>query len=148
QPRVKAHRPDISKISQTRDHLIVFPGTPGEPQPRVKAHQSPSVQQHVQTAVLSPSPSSSSERRLASRSKSQLPVPSSRGQQTRAPAAVSNNNQSPVQTPPSSSSRRTKQVPSSSSNNNNRRNNMNDSSQSHRDIWILHRDLHESNNNQ
>ncbi|XP_013865716.1 cortactin-binding protein 2, partial [Austrofundulus limnaeus] len=39
--------PDISKISQTRDHLIVFPGTPGEPQPRVKAHQSPSVQQHV-----------------------------------------------------------------------------------------------------
>uniref|UniRef100_A0A3Q1ETH7 Cortactin-binding protein 2 n=1 Tax=Acanthochromis polyacanthus TaxID=80966 RepID=A0A3Q1ETH7_9TELE len=91
--------------------------------------------------------------------KSQLPVPSSRGQQTRAsPAATSSNKNSsspsPIQTPPnrsrntnsssSSSSSRTKQAPSSSSNNNYR--NI-DNNQSLEDIWILHRDLHENNNN-
>uniref|UniRef100_A0A1A8HKL0 Cortactin-binding protein 2 n=1 Tax=Nothobranchius korthausae TaxID=1143690 RepID=A0A1A8HKL0_9TELE len=82
----------------------------------------------------------------APRSRSQLPVPSSRGQQTR---LCSN---SRIQTPSSHSrstanSSRTKQVPLSSSSNNNYHN-MNDSSRSHKDIWILHRDLHESNNNQ
>uniref|UniRef100_A0A3P8T2A8 Cortactin-binding protein 2 n=1 Tax=Amphiprion percula TaxID=161767 RepID=A0A3P8T2A8_AMPPE len=91
--------------------------------------------------------------------KSQLPVPSSRGQQTRAsPAATSSNNNSSsspssIQTPPNrsrntnSSSSRTKQAPSSSSSNNNYYRNNIDNNQSHEDIWILHRDLHENNNN-
>uniref|UniRef100_A0A3P8T093 Cortactin-binding protein 2 n=1 Tax=Amphiprion percula TaxID=161767 RepID=A0A3P8T093_AMPPE len=101
----------------------------------------------------------SSDRRSGPRTKSQLPVPSSRGQQTRAsPAATSSNNNSSsspssIQTPPNrsrntnSSSSRTKQAPSSSSSNNNYYRNNIDNNQSHEDIWILHRDLHENNNN-
>lgn len=127
---------------------------------------SPAIYLSVQTAVRQSSRSSSqaavqsSDRRLSPRNRSQLPVPSSRGHQTRVSAAATSKNSSSgspsrTQTPPSrsrtttnSSSSRTKQVPPSSSNNNNLYcNNINDNNQSHEDIWILNRDLHESNNN-
>ncbi|XP_076589214.1 cortactin-binding protein 2 [Chaetodon auriga] len=160
--------PDISKISRAKDDLILFSGSPSEATPPHEAEQETAAQQRPQTTVVRPSSRGSgqasvqsSERRSGPRAKSQLPVPSSRGQQTRASAAAtsSNNNggsPSRTQTPPSrsrgtansSSSSRTKQVPPGSSNNNNTyyRNNINDNNQSHQDIWILHRDLHENNN--
>ncbi|XP_073327435.1 cortactin-binding protein 2 isoform X2 [Pagrus major] len=164
--------PDISKISQAKDDLILFSSSPSEATSTHKVEQETAIQQRPQmTAVRQSSRSStqaavqSSDRRSGPRAKSQLPVPSSRGQQTRAsPAATSssNNNSSSsspsrTQTPPSrsrtphnssssSSSSRTKQVPPSSNNNYYRNNNI-DNNQSHEDIWILHRDLHENNNN-
>ncbi|XP_037538987.1 cortactin-binding protein 2 [Nematolebias whitei] len=130
--------PDISKISQTRDLVMGFSRDPVPPN---EAERGPTVQQ-LQTAPVASA--QSSERRPGPRGRSQLPVPSSRGQQARAPATCSNNNHCPMQTAPPS--RGTKQV--SPSSNNNYRNNMNDSNQSQQDIWILHRDLHESSNNQ
>ncbi|XP_044048755.1 cortactin-binding protein 2 [Siniperca chuatsi] len=156
--------PDISKISQAKDDLILFSSSPREETPHHKAAQETAVQQRPQTTVIRQSSRSStqaavqsSDRRSGPRAKSQLPVPSSRGQQTRVSTAASgsNNNGSSsspgrTQTPPSRSSRtttnnsRTKQAPPSS--NNNYRNNINDNNQSHEDIWILHRDLHENNN--
>uniref|UniRef100_UPI0037E7F47B cortactin-binding protein 2 n=1 Tax=Semicossyphus pulcher TaxID=241346 RepID=UPI0037E7F47B len=164
--------PDISKISQAKDDLYLFSSSPGDATPPCKAERETAVQQRPQTTVVrqpvrssSQAAVQSSDRRSGPRAKSQLPVPSSRGQQTRtSPAATSssNNNSSSsspcrTQTPPSrsrsttnssSSSSRTKQAPPpSSSNNNYYRNNINDNSQSHEDIWILHRDLHENNNN-
>ncbi|XP_010737461.3 cortactin-binding protein 2 [Larimichthys crocea] len=164
--------PDISKISHAKDDLILFSSSPSESTPPHKAEQETAIQQRSQTAVVRQSSRSStqpavqsSDRRSGPRAKSQLPVPSSRGPQTRGSTAAtssSNNNSSsssPSQThtPPcrsrttnnSSSSSRTKQVPpsrSSSSNNIYYRNNINDNNQSHEDIWILHRDLHENNN--
>uniref|UniRef100_A0A3B3UJ44 Cortactin-binding protein 2 n=1 Tax=Poecilia latipinna TaxID=48699 RepID=A0A3B3UJ44_9TELE len=79
--------------------------------------------------------------------KSQLPIPNSRGQQTRASSACSSSNNNQTQTPPNlrrapASSSRTKQNPP---NNNFYRNSMNERSRSQDDIWILHRDLHHSN---
>ncbi|XP_060891945.1 cortactin-binding protein 2 [Labrus mixtus] len=170
--------PDISKISRAKDDLILFSSPPSEATPPCKAEQETAIQQRPQTTVTHQSVRSSnqaavqsSDRRSGPRAKSQLPVPSSRGQQIRAsPAATSSNNNSSssssssssrTQTPPSrgrttttttnSSSSRLKQAPppssSSSSNNNYYRNNINDNNQSHEDIWILHRDLHENNNN-
>ncbi|CAJ1056086.1 cortactin-binding protein 2 [Xyrichtys novacula] len=163
--------PDISKISRAKDDLILFSSSPSEATPPCQAKQETAIQQQPQTTNQSVRSSSqaavqSSDRRPSSRAKSQLPVPSSRGQQTRAsPAATSSNNNSSsssrspcrTQTPPSrgrsstnnsSSSSRTKQAPpSGSSNNNYYRNSINDNNQSHEDIWILHRDLHENNNN-
>ncbi|XP_026220437.1 LOW QUALITY PROTEIN: cortactin-binding protein 2 [Anabas testudineus] len=158
--------PDISKISQAKDDLIPFSSCPGEASPRHEAQQETTVQQQPQTIVVHQSSRSSSQaafqisdRRSGPRAKSQLPIPSSRGQQTRASlvATSSNHNNnnnnicssssSPIQpqTPPSRSrtaSSRKKQPPTNSSNNNYYRNIDN---QSHGDIWILHRDLHESN---
>uniref|UniRef100_A0A1A8D5H2 Cortactin-binding protein 2 n=4 Tax=Nothobranchius kadleci TaxID=1051664 RepID=A0A1A8D5H2_NOTKA len=139
--------PDISNISYSEDNLFLFPSAPSEELPQLRVSQEHLVQQQ-QTIAVSPSGrgnSQSCNRCPGPRSRSQLPVPSSRGQQTR---LCSN---SRIQTPSSHSrttanSSRTKQVPLSSSNNN--YHNMNDSSRSHEDIWILHRDLHESNNNQ
>ncbi|XP_037624034.1 cortactin-binding protein 2 isoform X1 [Sebastes umbrosus] len=160
--------PDISKISQAKDDLILFSSSLSEATTPRTAEQETAVQQRPQTTVVRPSSQAavpSSDRRSGPRAKSQLPVPSSRGQQTRAsPAASSSNNNSSssssspsrTQTPPSrsrttnssiSSSSRTKQTPPSSSNNNYYRNNINENNQSHEDIWILHRDLHENNNN-
>ncbi|XP_078023750.1 cortactin-binding protein 2 [Epinephelus lanceolatus] len=163
--------PDISKISQAKDDLILFSSSPSEATPPHKAEQETAVQQRPQTTVVRQSSRSSSQaavqssdRRSGPRAKSQLPVPSSRGQQqTRASTAASSSNNngsssssspSRTQTPPSrsrtsnssSSSSRTKQAPPSS-NNNYYRNSINDNNQSHEDIWILHRDLHENNNN-
>ncbi|XP_035521529.1 cortactin-binding protein 2 [Morone saxatilis] len=167
--------PDISKISRAKDDLILFSSSPSEAMAPHKAEQETATQQRPQTTVVRQSSRSSSQaavqnsdRRSGPRAKSQLPVPSSRGQQTRASTAAtsSNNNSSSssssspcrTQTPPSrsrtttnnSSSSRTKQPPpcssSSSSNNNYYRNNI-DNNQSHEDIWILHRDLHENNMN-
>nr|XP_033490483.1 cortactin-binding protein 2 [Epinephelus lanceolatus] len=166
--------PDISKISQAKDDLILFSSSPSEATPPHKAEQETAVQQRPQTTVVRQSSRSSSQaavqssdRRSGPRAKSQLPVPSSRGQQqTRASTAASSSNNngssssssspSRTQTPPSrsrtsnssssSSSSRTKQAPPSS-NNNYYRNSINDNNQSHDDIWILHRDLHENNNN-
>ncbi|XP_028286059.1 cortactin-binding protein 2 isoform X2 [Parambassis ranga] len=176
--------PDISKISRAKEDLILFSSSPGEVLPPQKAEQETATQQRAQMAAVSQSSRasnqapvhSSSDRRSVSRVKSQLPIPSSRGQQTRVPAATTaaaataatavttnsssshnNNNSSSssssspsrIQTPPSSRSRnsnRTKQAPPSS-NNNYYRNNISDNNQSHEDIWILHRDLHENNNN-
>ncbi|KAM7397191.1 hypothetical protein PAMP_020183 [Pampus punctatissimus] len=159
--------PDISKISQAKDDLILFSSSPSGASTPQKAEEEAAVQQRTQTTAIRQSSSrssnqaavQSSDRRSGPRAKSQLPVPSSRGQQTRAsPAASSsssssNNNSSPsrTQTPPSrsrstnSSSSKSKQAPPNSSNNYNYRNNINN--QSHEDIWILHRDLHENNNN-
>ncbi|GLD69266.1 cortactin-binding protein 2 [Lates japonicus] len=160
--------PDISKISQAKDDLILFCSS--EVSPSNKAEQETAVQQRPQTTVVRQSsrgPAQAAvqtgDRRLGPRAKSQLPVPSSRGQQTRAPTVNNNGgggSSSPIRThtPPSrsrtttttnssSSSSRTKQAPpNSSSNNNYYRNNINDNNQSHEDIWILHRDLHENNN--
>ncbi|XP_059190607.1 cortactin-binding protein 2 [Centropristis striata] len=155
--------PDISKISQSKDDL--FFSSSSEATPSHKAEQEISIQQQPQTTVVPQSSRSSvqsavqtNDRRSGPRTKSQLPVPSSRGQQTRASTAAysssSSSSPSRIQTPPSrsrtnnnssSSSSRTKQAPpASSSNNNNYRNNINDHNQSQEDIWILHRDLHEN----
>ncbi|KAM6937001.1 cortactin-binding protein 2 [Xenentodon cancila] len=150
--------PDITKISQARDDLILFSGSPGEDLHPRKSSQETTVHQRPQMNVVSQSgrsftqtPVQSGDRRPGPRTKSQLPVPSSRGQQTRAPAAPGNNQ---IQTPPNrrrsapnSSSSRAKQA-SASSSSINYRNNINGNSHSHEEIWILHRHLHESNNNQ
>ncbi|KAM3870407.1 cortactin-binding protein 2 [Diretmus argenteus] len=156
--------PDISQISRAKDDLIMFSSpSSGGPTPPRKAEQEAAVQPRPQTTGVrqsSRSPSQaaaqSSDRRSAPRAKSQLPVPSSRGQQTR-PSTSSNSNSSssspgrtqmPVNRSRTNGSSKTKQtLPSSSSNNNNYRNNVNDNNQSHEDVWILHRDLHENNNN-
>nr|XP_046249430.1 cortactin-binding protein 2 isoform X3 [Scatophagus argus]XP_046249431.1 cortactin-binding protein 2 isoform X3 [Scatophagus argus] len=161
--------PDISKISQAKDDLILFSSSPSEVAPARSAEQETAIQQRPQTVRTNGTVArqssrgsvQSSDRRSGPRAKSQLPVPSSRGQQqTRASTAASSSSSSPsrTQTPPNrsratnSSSSRTKHVTpnssSSSSNNNNNyyRNNINDNNQSHEDIWILHRDLHENNN--
>ncbi|XP_029289271.1 cortactin-binding protein 2 [Cottoperca gobio] len=154
--------PDISKILQAKDDLILFSSSPSEAAPPHKAEQETAVQQRTQTTVVRQSSLSSSQaavqssdRRSGPRGKSQLPVPSSRGQQTRASSSSSSSSSSSppsrTQMPPSRSrtpnnSSRTKQAPPSS-NNNYYRNNINENNQSHEDIWILHRDLHENNNN-
>ncbi|KAM4734099.1 cortactin-binding protein 2 isoform 3-T3 [Anableps anableps] len=150
--------PDISQISQVKDSLILFPSTPSKEQPAHKSNQEIAVQQ--QSEGLSPDQPGrrsiqpacqSTSRRPGPRVKSQLPVPSSRGQQMRASTTCSSNNNQ-IQTPPSlrrtpaNSSSRTKQAPpNNSSNNNYYRNSMNDRSHSQDDIWILHRDLRHSN---
>ncbi|KAG7522929.1 cortactin-binding protein 2 [Solea senegalensis] len=170
--------PDISRMSQTKDDMILFSSSPSQVSPAHNAERETGVQQEQpQTTLVRQSSHSSGQadvqsgsRRAGPRAKSQLPVPSSRGQTARASTAAtstsstssSNNNNSsssssPVrtQTPPTrsrtnnSSSSRIKQVPlnsssSSSSNNNYYRNNINDNNRSHEDIWILHRDLHEN----
>ncbi|KAK5927474.1 hypothetical protein CgunFtcFv8_012628 [Champsocephalus gunnari] len=123
--------PDISKISETKDDLILF------------SSSSQKAERETPVQMTAPSPGSpvavqSSERRSgpAPRSKSQLPVPSSSrggaGLQTRTPPIRSRTKQAPP-------------TPNSSSSNNNyyRNNNMNENSQSQEDIWILH----ENNNN-
>ncbi|XP_041852606.1 cortactin-binding protein 2 isoform X2 [Melanotaenia boesemani] len=154
--------PDIRKISRAKEDLILFSSSATEELPHRKEGQETAVQQRPQMTTVSQSrhgpvqaPGQSSDRRPGPRCKSQLPVPSSRGQQSRASSTYSNNSSSSssrVQTPPSRSrtntnSSRTKQAPPTNSSNNNYHNNINDNSQSHEDIWILHRDLHESNNN-
>ncbi|KAM9854831.1 cortactin-binding protein 2 [Aulostomus maculatus] len=154
--------PDISKISQAKDDMILFSGSPSGTPLSQKAQQEVTSQQRPQTAVIRQSSRSSnqpavqsSDRRSGPRAKSQLPVPSSRGQQIRAsPTATTtttssssssssnnNNSSSSSRTPPSRSrNSKAKAAPSNSSN-------MNNNSQSQEDIWILHRDLHENNNN-
>ncbi|KAM4554337.1 cortactin-binding protein 2 isoform 2-T2 [Fundulus diaphanus] len=153
--------PDISQISQAKDNLILFPSTSSKRQPALKSSQETAVQPQSETAVSQPRRGAvqpavhSPGRRPGPRAKSQLPVPSSRGQQTRESVTCSSSNNNQIRTPPSlgrttansSSSSRTKQgPPSNSSNNNYYRNSMNDSSHSQDDIWILHRDLHHSHN--
>uniref|UniRef100_M4AAQ0 Cortactin-binding protein 2 n=1 Tax=Xiphophorus maculatus TaxID=8083 RepID=M4AAQ0_XIPMA len=145
--------PDISQISQVKDSLIMFPSTPSKEQPGHKSNQEAAVQQ--QSAAVCPGgpgrssvqpACQSSSRRSGPRVKSQLPIPNSRGQQTRASSVcnISNNNQ--TQTPPSlrkaPANSRTKRNPPNS---NFYRNSMNERSSSQDDIWILHRDLHHSN---
>ncbi|KAF7651194.1 hypothetical protein LDENG_00114400 [Lucifuga dentata] len=151
--------PDISAISQTKD-LVLFSSPPsGAPPPR-QAEQEVGVQPEPQTPAVclssrgpahSPTPAQSSERRSGlNRAKSQLPVPSSRGQQSRAPTTCnssSSSSSSPSRSQTSTNrsranSSKSKQAPPT--NNNNYHNNANN--QSHEDIWILHRDLHENNN--
>ncbi|MED6288789.1 hypothetical protein CHARACLAT_029928 [Characodon lateralis] len=150
----------LSQISQAKDNMILFPSTPSKKEHATKSNLETAVQQPSEATVVSqPGRSSiqpafqSTSRRPGPRAKSQLPVPSSRGQQTRASTTCSsNNNDNQFQTPPSlsrataNSSSRTLQGPqSNSSNNNYYRNSMNECSHSQDDIWILHRDLHESN---
>ncbi|XP_014897790.1 cortactin-binding protein 2 isoform X1 [Poecilia latipinna] len=149
--------PDISQISQVKDSLILFPSTPSKEQHCHKSNQDAAVQQQSEQAICPGGPgrsaiqpayqSSSSSRRSSPRIKSQLPIPNSRGQQTRASSACSSSNNNQTQTPPNlrrapASSSRTKQNPP---NNNFYRNSMNERSRSQDDIWILHRDLHHSN---
>ncbi|KAA8590380.1 hypothetical protein FQN60_014314 [Etheostoma spectabile] len=143
--------PDISKA---KDDLILFSSSPSEATPPHKAGQETAVQQQAQTTVVrqaglgsSHAAAQSSDPRSGSRAKSQLPIPSSRGQQTRSSNAASSS-PSRTQTPPrrsrTTNSSRTKQAPPSSNNNYYR--NLYENHQSHEDIWILHRDLHENNN--
>ncbi|XP_026167012.1 cortactin-binding protein 2 [Mastacembelus armatus] len=158
--------PDISRISQAKDDLILFSSSPSEASPPHKTERETAIQQRPQTQIVVDQSSrssgqaatQSSERRSGPRIKSQLPVPSSRGQQTRATTAAattttittSSSSSSPIQTqtPPSRSrtphSSRKKQAPNNSSNNYYYRNNIDDNNHSHEDIWILHRDLHEN----
>ncbi|XP_029991437.1 cortactin-binding protein 2 [Sphaeramia orbicularis] len=154
--------PDISKITQTKDDLILFSSSPSEGTLPLMVEQNIGIQQRPVTMAVRQSGRGSTsnaiqsrERRSGFRSKSQLPVPSSKGQQQMmmtppASTAISSNNntnsRSQTQTPRSghgrtSSSSRTKQMPSSSNNNNYHNNN----NRSHEDIWILHQDLHENN---
>uniref|UniRef100_A0A8C2WYJ6 CortBP2/NAV1-like AAA+ ATPase lid domain-containing protein n=2 Tax=Cyclopterus lumpus TaxID=8103 RepID=A0A8C2WYJ6_CYCLU len=132
--------PDISKISQAKDDLILFSSSPGEAPPPRTAEQEAAVQPAVTNAAGGQTPVQSADRRsgAGSRSKSQLPVPSSRGQQTRASASTPSGRSRNA-----ANSGRTKPT----NNDNNYRNNINERNQSHEDIWILHRDLHENNNN-
>lgn len=159
--------PDITKISHAKDDLILFSSLPSEARPPPKAEQETAVQQQpqIERTVSQSSRGSnqaavqSSDRRSGPRVKSQLPIASSRGQQTRVSTAASsssNNNNgsnspSRVQTAPSrsrttssSTNGRTKQAPLSSSSSNNYYRNINNNNQSHEEIWILHRDLHEN----
>ncbi|KAM4618923.1 cortactin-binding protein 2 isoform 2-T2 [Polymixia lowei] len=176
--------PDISKIALTNEDLILFSSSPSEatpphktrqevstqPQPpTTSGHQSRRSPSHAPQSSSSHAPQSSSghapqsslghapqssPKRSGPRAKSQLPVPSSRGQQTRPNASSSSSSistsTSRTQTPANRSrtdgSSKTRQAPPSN-NNNNYRNNVNNNSQSHEDIWILHRDLHENNIN-
>ncbi|XP_054878696.1 cortactin-binding protein 2 isoform X2 [Poeciliopsis prolifica] len=146
--------PDISQISQVKDSLILFPSTPSKEQPDHKYNQEAAVQQQSEAVCpagpgcrsIQPACHSISSRRSGPRLKSQLPVPNSRGQQMRASSACSSNNNQ-TQTPPSlrrapASSSRTKQNPPNSKFD---RNSMNERRNSQDDIWILHRDLHNSN---
>ncbi|KAM8892731.1 cortactin-binding protein 2 isoform 2-T2 [Spinachia spinachia] len=97
--------PDISQISRANDES-----------PPSTAGRDPPFQPRAQTT---------SDRRSGCRVKSHLPVPSSRGQQTRASASTRSRNATNGRAKPSSSSS----------------NDHDESSQSHEDIWILHRDL-------
>uniref|UniRef100_A0A3P8Y7E1 Cortactin-binding protein 2 n=1 Tax=Esox lucius TaxID=8010 RepID=A0A3P8Y7E1_ESOLU len=106
----------------------------------------PHVHCHIQLqTTVSPAPGSpapSSERRSAPRPKSQLPVPSSRGQQPRASSSTprsptANSNRKATRTEQSSS--KTRQAPPRNYKDENVNN-------QHEEIWILHRDLHENNN--
>uniref|UniRef100_A0A3Q3JSH3 CortBP2/NAV1-like AAA+ ATPase lid domain-containing protein n=2 Tax=Monopterus albus TaxID=43700 RepID=A0A3Q3JSH3_MONAL len=144
--------PDISKMSKAKEDLILFSSSPSEASPPRNAERETAVQQRPQMSAGHQSGQAavqSSDRRSGPRAKSQLPVPSSRGQQTRHGASSSSSNSgSPIQTqtPPTCSrtthsiSNRKKAAPPNSSNNNYYPNNH----QSHEDIWILHRDLHDN----
>uniref|UniRef100_A0A096M0D9 Cortactin-binding protein 2 n=1 Tax=Poecilia formosa TaxID=48698 RepID=A0A096M0D9_POEFO len=116
--------PDVPQISQVKDSLILFPSSPSKEQHCHKSNQEAAVQQQSEVMRTSrhtncSKSSSSSNRRSGPRIKSQLPIPNSRGQQTRASSACSSSN--------------------------NNQNSMNERSRSQDDIWILHRDLHHSN---
>ncbi|RVE71314.1 hypothetical protein OJAV_G00050520 [Oryzias javanicus] len=88
--------------------------------------------------------------RTGPRVRSQLPVPSSRGQQARAFAACSSSSSAGDQTqrPPRRHSRAEPGRPGNNNNNNTCYSSNMNSKQTHQDIWILHRDPHHSNNNQ
>nr|AAR16331.1 cortactin-binding protein 2 [Tetraodon nigroviridis] len=138
--------PDISKILQAKDELVLFSSARAKATPDRDAEREPASVQRLQTPGVRQSCSSSGgqtavpnrDRRSSPRARSQLPVPSSRGHQPRGSAA-STSNGSPVrnQTPPTRGriSSRSKPMPPSSSS----------SSQTQEDIWILNRDVHDSN---
>uniref|UniRef100_A0A4W6BQ75 CortBP2/NAV1-like AAA+ ATPase lid domain-containing protein n=1 Tax=Lates calcarifer TaxID=8187 RepID=A0A4W6BQ75_LATCA len=86
--------PDISKISQAKDDLILFSSS--EVSPSDKAEQETAVQQRPQTTVVRQSSRGSAQaavqtgdRRSGPRTKSQLPVPSSRGSRHERPPPLS-----------------------------------------------------------
>ncbi|XP_055365853.1 cortactin-binding protein 2 isoform X2 [Betta splendens] len=132
--------PDISKISRGNEDLIPFVR---ETSPRPEAEQEAAVQQRSQTVAHESSCTSSQAavQRSGPRAKSQLPIPSSRGQQTRASnsSSSSSSSSSSIQTQTTPSRSRKKQTPTCSNSNYRSADN-----QSHEDIWILHRDLHEN----
>ncbi|XP_056137527.1 cortactin-binding protein 2 [Lampris incognitus] len=148
--------PDISQISGTKEDLMGFPSRPSEPVTPHNTVQEAAVQPQPQTTggrQSSRSPgqaAQSSDRRSAARAKSQLPVPSNRGQQTRPASGSSSSNGSsgtsraktPVNRYRTETSSKARQTPPGQ--NNNYRNNVNNNNQTHEDIWILHRDLHEN----
>ncbi|XP_055795520.1 cortactin-binding protein 2 isoform X2 [Salvelinus fontinalis] len=146
--------PDISKIARSKEDFIVFSGSPSGQSPLRKTdHEATARPQTTGSRHSTPSPAPgspapSNERRSASRPKSQLPVPSSRGPQPRANSSSTaprtptmSANRNATRTEPSSS--KTRQAPTRHNNNNN----VNENNQQHEDIWILHQDLHENNNN-
>ncbi|XP_008309394.1 cortactin-binding protein 2 [Cynoglossus semilaevis] len=156
--------PDISKISQTKDDLFLFSSVSSQESKTQKPEQETNVQQEQQRTTVAHQSfrssdhtdvQSSNRRSTGLRAKSQLPVPSSRGQQARASTAATtgsssnNNNHSSSSSSSSKSPIRTQTPPnrsrnSSSSNNNYYHRNNIDNNRSHEDIWILHRDLHEN----
>ncbi|XP_046890795.1 cortactin-binding protein 2 [Hypomesus transpacificus] len=142
--------PDISKIAQSKDEFVVFSGSRSG-QSLHKTDHKTTAQQRPQTTSshhANQSPANvaqSHERRPASRPKSQLPVPSSRGQPPRPSSSSSstpnqangNRNAAETRTEPSSKTRHV--LPSN--------NNFNKNNQRQEDIWILHGDVHENGNN-
>ncbi|XP_034031623.1 cortactin-binding protein 2 [Thalassophryne amazonica] len=138
--------PDISKISHTKEDLIVFSSSASSDTPPNQTKQEVAIQPRPQMASVPQSSCSSSP---GPRVKSQLPVPSSRGQQKRTTTTSSSTSgsSSPSRTQMSNNrsrsrcSNKDKQAPRSSSTNHYYQNNIDNN---HEDIWILHRNLHEN----
>ncbi|KAM9570691.1 uncharacterized protein ACWYII_044344 [Salvelinus alpinus] len=144
--------PDISKIAQSKEDFIVFSGSPNGQSPRRRTdHEATARPQLTGSRHSTPIPALGSllqQEAIDVLPISQLPVSSSKGQQ---PLASSSSSASAPRTPttttncnanriePSSSSK-TRQAPTRHNNNNDENN------QQHKEIWILHRDLHENNN--
>ncbi|KAJ3596761.1 hypothetical protein NHX12_003162 [Muraenolepis orangiensis] len=162
--------PDISKMVQTPvDDMMDLPSSPpcgmlpgGDPQLR--------PQPHIQASGPGPPASASSPahppqspRRSGPRLKSQLPVPSSRGQQSRpssTAATAAGTGGNPPPSGSSSSAGKSRSAPPANNHHNqnhNHRNNENNMvnnnalggpQQPHRplpqDIWILHKDVHDN----
>ncbi|KAM8861515.1 LOW QUALITY PROTEIN: cortactin-binding protein 2 [Synchiropus picturatus] len=138
--------PDIRMISRTKDDMILFCSS-SDDSSSSGAEQETATQQLQQTTIICPSGLDSAqpavqngERRPGPRAKSQLPIPSSRGQQ-RASSGSSSRTQTPSRTSTNSKAKSTATSSRSSNVNNNNHH------QPHQEVWILHRDLHETNNN-
>ncbi|KAK0146202.1 Cortactin-binding protein 2 [Merluccius polli] len=164
--------PDISKMVQTTmDDMMNLPSSPlrrrlpeASPQLRPELHSQATsgLQSSPVPPANAPSQAPQSPRRSGPRLKSQLPVPSSRGQQTRptttiAAAASPGANGSAGagacrgHTPSNRSTGKTRPAATAanSNHNHNHRNNENNNNIGQQpphpqDIWILHKDVHEN----
>ncbi|CAL8263686.1 unnamed protein product [Merluccius merluccius] len=166
--------PDISKMVQTTmDDMMNLPSSPlrrrlpeASPQLRPELHSQATsgLQSSPVPPANAPSQAPQSPRRSGPRLKSQLPIPSSRGQQTRPPttttiaaAASPGANGSAGagvcrgHTPSNRSTGKTRlaATAANSNHNHNHRNNENNNNIGQQpphpqDIWILHKDVHEN----